>query len=474
MPKYNYKKAWNGKNAKRGRAKAASAFKRIATSAAKSAARSARREATAASKQLTIDMLAGSGDYRIKQKKYVTGRHGFDKVGRHSSGGSSTGRGSSRSDVGKGYMGIKHTEYIGDLIASGSQFESQSYGINPGDSGTFPWLSSIAINFQHYKFRKLVFEYRPLVSEGTTAATNTLLSMGAVILGTQYDSVVGPYPNKATMAEADFSVTAKPSEHILHAIECEPKYNPLGILFVSGNQAVTDSGIPNADIRMQNIGIFQIANQGIPFPADHDGETTDLGEIWVHYEVDLFKPQLNAGLTNLLSCHYNSVGSGVGNPGPYAPFGGNADTGIQPIASAGSLLQLGFTSDTFTFPLSVTTGNFLCVYSCEAEQTGFDYQDAGPILTTNCDVLKVFNTTPEYDVPGVAPDAAYFAAGPQQVHVEGGDHPAVWMQMVFAFVISVNAPGAELASVGLNFPGETEPGRCWELFVTPFNANIAT
>lgn len=478
MPKYNVKRAFYGKNNKRRLRKVASAFKRIASSAAKSAARSARREASAASKQLTVDMLAGSGDYRIK--KYITGRHGFDKVGRQRGGtGSATGHHAARADIGKGCMRIKHTEYIGDLVATNPNFQSQIYGLNPGDSGTFPWLSSLAVNFQHYKFRKLVFEYRPLVSEGTTAAQNQLLSMGAVMMATQYDSVAGPYPNKATMAESDFAVTSKPSEHMLHAIECEPKYNPLGILYVSGNQDPTYSGVPNADVRMQNLGIFQIANQGVPFPQNpEDAVNSDLGEIWVHYEVDLFKPQLNAGLTNLLSCHYNYyLNPAVGIPGINGVFGGNITDDIQPASAPGSLLRLYWpNTNTFAFPVSVTTGNFMVVFRITKGGHGFALDDVTTPVVTNGSCIRIWNLFGALDGPGDGdgqPDQQTWCAAPYQVEAEGG-HPAAWFNMVQAFIVSVNAPGAAVCAVTLEWEPEGQDGRDWEMFVTPINSNIVT
>jgi len=483
MPgKYNVRRAYGGKNAKRIRGHLKEGLRRVARAGARSAMSAAKREiATAATRQGSQSaspalsaLLMGAGDYKIK--KYKVGKHGFGGGGKHSGGGSSSGHGHAQQDIGKGCMKIKHSEYIGDLIANSSAFNSQSYGINPGNSGMFPWLSSVAIQFQNYHFRKLVVEYRPLVSEGTTAATNTLLSMGAVIAGTQYNSPEGPYTSKATMAESDYAVTAKPSEHILHAIECDAKYNPLGVLFVSANQnpEIAPTG---EDIRMQNLGIFQLACQGVPYTP---GQPVDLGEIWVHYEVDLYKPQLNAGLSNLLSCHYSSTFQ------PYAPYAGGAiEAGAttdpvssyafgngtnathQPSSTANSLLDLTFGSNFFSFPLSVTTGQFLCVYT--AITTNLSTQPA--IWGIDAPFLSVSNGTLVQMFTGQVPDQNITAAAPVTL-VAGHGEPTNCVTMVCAFVVSVNAPGAALCSIQL-VPTLMYQSN-WDLYVTPYNSDIVT
>lgn len=398
---------------------------------------------------MAAEALAGAGDYRVK--KYSVGR-GFKKES------GSMGYKSRRSvALEKGTMCIKHTEYLGDLVQSATSgaFTSQSYGLNPANDGTFPWLSSTAVNFQHYKFKKLVFEYRPLVSESTSTTTGSLLSMGSVILATQYDSILGPYTGKATMAESDYAVTIKPSERALHAVECKSKYNPLGVMFCSPQVSLTQ-GYNNSDIRMQNLGIFQIAASGVPTNGTN---TVDLGEIWVHYEVELFKPQLNANLSALQSAHYyGSVATG--NPTNNNPFGPNVSPLIQPTSVANNLLSLNFTVSSFTFPLQVTTGSFLCVYVAKGGSgTGFTY--AAPTVTNGTGtLLTVFNG----GTVGASQVSNYF--GGAQSGLVGPN------QTVIAFVVQVNAPGSTLCTVTMNVSVSLVTGQ-FDLFVTPYNSIMA-
>lgn len=293
--------------------------------------------------------ISGRGDYKV-------GMHGFrGKDGGHMSDRVRKARHTShlskaKTRMEKGEMCIEHSEYIGDLISSGTtgttNFVSQLYGLNPGNPNTFPWLSSVAINFQDYRFKKLVFEYRPLISESTSTSAATLTSMGSVILATQYDSIIGPYPNKVTMENSDFALSIKPSSKCLHAIECNPRFNPLGVLYVAGGTATSTTGVSGQDIRMQNLGLFQISSANIPIASN---TALDLGEIWVHYEVELYKPILNAGLTNIESAHYK-----LNAPVSASPLGTST---TQQFDNVG--LTLSTTNKTISFPINSNGQYFL-------------------------------------------------------------------------------------------------------------------
>lgn len=51
---------------------------------------------------------------------------------------------------------VRHREYLGDL--QGSQgFILESYNINPGNPKLFPWLSSVANNFEQWCPRGMIY-----------------------------------------------------------------------------------------------------------------------------------------------------------------------------------------------------------------------------------------------------------------------------------------------------------------------------
>lgn len=443
MPKtYNAAKAFRGANAKRKRVNSVKTIRKHigkGVSLAKQAYGAYEKYAP------LVESIAGMGDYHVGRGFKGTARHmQHAKMG---SGGHS--HKGAHISLEKGEMTITHSEYIGDLISSNlaGVFTTQAYGINPGNAGTFPWLSGTAVNFQHYKFDKLVFEYRPLVSESSSSAAGSLLSMGSSMLSTQYNSATGPYPNKATICESDYAVTRKPSEQMLHAVECDPKFNPLGVMFVSANTNLT-VGQNGTDIRMQNLGIFQASCFGIPT----GGVPVDLGELWVHYTCRLLKPQLNAGLTNLESCHYFS--SLV--PATVQPFGA-VTAANQPIPAFGSLLALTFASNgTVTFPLAVTTGCFLMVYRCCGTAAAADASWQNPV---NGSLLQVWSTPGAFDNANSA---------------EGGQNTLVGQtEYVNCCIFQANAPGSALAGVQIGSNVVPTAGRS-EVFVTPWNTNIQT
>lgn len=303
-----------------------------------------REAATKAEHFVNAHLISGQGDYVVG--KHIRDRGVMRDTVRHRG---VKGVAARKIKMEKGEMCIEHSEYVGDLISSATtgttNFVSQLYGINPGNPDTFPWLSSVAINFQDYRFRKLVFEYRPLISESTSTSAATLTSMGSVILATQYDSIIGSYNNKVTMENSDFAISIKPSSKCLHAVECNPRFNPLGVLYVSGGSATSSTGVSGQDIRMQNLGLFQISSANIPIASN---TALDLGEIWVHYEVELYKPILNAGLTNVLSAHYKLV-----SPTNTAPLGASTTTAFDNIG-----LTVSTSSKTISFPIN-STGQFL-------------------------------------------------------------------------------------------------------------------
>lgn len=388
-----------------------------------------------------VHSISGSGDYGIPHSAGIQSKGGRGII-EHGN----MGHGNPKIHLEKGEMVISHTEYIGDLVSSAttgaSNFVSQSYGINPGNPATFPWLSAVAINFQDYRFDKLVFEYIPLVSESTATTAATLTSMGTVIMATQYDSVLGPFTNKPTMENSDFAVSGKPSERMRHAVECASRFNPLGQLYVSGNLNTTTSGITNADIRFQNLGIFEIASSNIPIASS---TALSLGMVYVHYKVRLYKPVLNAGLTNVLSTFAQSTTCT------------NANTFLGFANSSTSLMGLTYSGSTFSFPLAITEGSFLCTYYYVGNAAGASL--SVPTLTVANGTIPSYFCGPS----GTNGSQQGDWAPPDNA---GYNSPAVMLQ----FIVSVNAPGSALCTVTITSV-DFLPGTCVraQFLCTPWN-----
>jgi hypothetical protein len=175
---------------------------------------------------------------------------------------------------GRSEVRIRHREYVGDVSGS-TDFEITKYVINPGNRILFPWLSGLAQGFQQYRLEGLVFYFN---STSATALNSTNTALGAVIGATNYDVNSPDYVDKADMLAAYFSNSCKPSEDMIHALECDPKLRPVDILNID------HQGEGNDDSILYDHGNFYLATYGMQAAAV-------IGELWVSYDIVLMKPQ---------------------------------------------------------------------------------------------------------------------------------------------------------------------------------------
>lgn len=182
----------------------------------------------------------------------------------------------------EGHIYVAHREYLGEVTTGGDPFTTFGvYPLNPGMSQTFPWLSSIAANFEEYEFNGLIFEF---VSHSANALNSTDTALGAVMMATQYNANSAPFSDKASMMQYDKTVSGKPSVNIVHAVECARRKTVLPEMFVRTGPVVQTATAPQ-DMRMYDWGKFQLSTQGMQDPCT-------LGELWVTYSVTLRKPKL--------------------------------------------------------------------------------------------------------------------------------------------------------------------------------------
>lgn len=260
-----------------------------------------------------IGKILGSGDYKtnfdqIKNNSFITaGPPGF--------GGGAT------------VTMFTHREYICDILSSATtnNFKVQSFPINPAQEASYPWLSTIAQNFEEYQIVGQIYEFR---STSSDALNSTNTALGTVILATQYDPTKPPFASKFEMENYEFAVSVKPSQSVMHAVECKNDLTPVTRLYTrSGTQAV------NADLRWSDFGNFCIASTGM------QASSVLIGELWVSYQIKCFKPRIPQTVGgNLYSNHTIRTGAVSTNP-----------IGLSTIQSVGSLpITVGSTSILWT------------------------------------------------------------------------------------------------------------------------------
>lgn len=180
--------------------------------------------------------------------------------------------------TGEGGMRIYHKECIG-VITSTTGFDVQTYQINPGLNGTFPWLSGIARNYQQYDINGLAFVYKPTCSDAISAAT--VSSMGSVSMSSDQNVIAQLPTSTIQMLQAQFSVSGKPSAELVMPVEQNKKY---------GGRMTTHLLVRTGDVPAG--GNRQFYDDCVMFVAtDGNGvEGTQLGQLFVTYDISFYNP----------------------------------------------------------------------------------------------------------------------------------------------------------------------------------------
>jgi hypothetical protein len=191
---------------------------------------------------------------------------------------------------------VSHREYLGDITGT-TAFTNRRYPINPGSAITFPWLSTIAQNYQQYKIHGLIFEFRPLITDFVTSG-----APGVVVMATNYNADEPLYTTKQAMENSEYAVSVKPTCNLIHGVECASNQTVLSELYVRPGGLLS-----NLDLKFTDLGNFQFATQGNP--------TQLLGELWCSYTIEFFKPLLpNDVGGNIQSQQFSRSGIAGGAP----------------------------------------------------------------------------------------------------------------------------------------------------------------
>jgi hypothetical protein len=196
---------------------------------------------------------------------------------------------------------VSHREYLGDITGT-TAFTNRQYPINPGSSITFPWLSTIAQNYQQYKMHGIIFEFRPLITDFVTSG-----APGVVVMATNYNADEPIYTTKQAMENSEYAVSVKPTCNLMHGVECASNQTVLSELYVRPGGVAS-----NLDLKFTDLGNFQFATQGNP--------TQLLGELWCSYTVEFFKPVLPNDVGGNVQSQAVSR-AGHTNAGPFGTIG---------------------------------------------------------------------------------------------------------------------------------------------------------
>ena len=194
---------------------------------------------------------------------------------------------------------VCHREYIQDIttgkVLSGSTgFDTQVFPLQVGVPGTFPWLSSLATNFEQYTLKRLRFEFISTCADGTAAGTNN--SLGSIMGAVEYNTYGAVPVNKQQLENMYMSRSGKPSQSLVFYVDCKRSHSVLKNLYIRGGAAPP----AGQDQRMYDYGYFVLATQGMQ-------AQNVIGELWCTYEVEMMKPQM-VGIGSSGSASLTQVG----------------------------------------------------------------------------------------------------------------------------------------------------------------------
>lgn len=197
---------------------------------------------------------------------------------------------------------IRHREFVGLVTSSSSAntFKIDSYAINPAQSGLFPWLSSIAQNYEEYMIDGLLFEFKSTCSNAIASSTN--LSLGNVNIAVRYDPTDPAFTSDLEMLNYEYAQTSKVCDDVLYFLECDRNQSPLSHLYTRAGAAASSQ-----DLRFSDFGNLYISTNGL------QGSSINLGMLYVSYQIALYKPKIGA-----LQSTPGSQFKAVANPGTVA------------------------------------------------------------------------------------------------------------------------------------------------------------
>jgi hypothetical protein len=218
-----------------------------------------------------LSKLFGFGDYSIKSNTLVTSLKSNAQnsiVPKFSAAGKRGTKIVEREMIG--------TVSAGALVSGATIFNNVSLAINPANELCFPWLSTIASQFDQWEPNGIIFEFVSTSSDFNGASQ----ALGTVIMATDYDPYDSTYTSKVQMENSDYACATKPSNSLVHGIECDVHERPTPILYTN---VTNNTAIP---ISQTTLGNFQIATQGCSVA------NVTLGELWVSYDITFYKKQL--------------------------------------------------------------------------------------------------------------------------------------------------------------------------------------
>jgi hypothetical protein len=247
---------------------------------------------------------------------------------------------------------VREMEFITDITVQNSPNYNvnQSIAVNPGQAASFPWLSTIAKNYEKYRFLELEYIYKPEVTQ-----FNNNANTGKVMLSTDYDASDAAPTSKRESENADVHVDGMPYE----VLRMKPAVGELHKN--SDAKFIRPGGLPGGT----DIKTYDCANIYVATSAQT--ANVMIGELHVRYVVELSVPILETAST----APTNNVASFFVSSGPEDIATSATDTNILFGTAANNGLMI-TNNDGIFFP---APGNYSVdwVVNFTGSTTNMDY-----------------------------------------------------------------------------------------------------
>jgi len=170
---------------------------------------------------------------------------------------------------------VSNTEFVVNVSPTSATFAAVGYSINPALVGVFPWLSSIAANFETYVFRKLCFHYRPVVGTGSNGSVYMAIDVNVQDRNPSTKSMMMSFSDAQSCACWSPLEMTYPVDRLKNM---ERKFTRSGV-------------VAGADMKTYDVCKLYVATEGTAAATQ--------GEIYVSYIIDLYVPQMNLSLDQL-------------------------------------------------------------------------------------------------------------------------------------------------------------------------------
>lgn len=241
-------------------------------------------------------------------------------------------------------MCISHSEMIGTVMSGApssniTAFRCLGYRANPGISTVFPWLSSVAVNYEKYRFRRLSFTIVPLV------ATNW---GGRIGVGFDYDSTDVVPGNRQEFYALTTHTENMPWEAASVEVRCDTTYKFTGTHTAADNKLIDQGQVIVMSDAISNGGTLSAA---VP-----------LYDLLVNYDVELIEPQQALFATQSF---YGNTSLVAGNK-----LGVGTDTTV--ISGPSVVEDTSVTAGAVTFTMPAGTYSLVAFMNWSAGAAGFN------------------------------------------------------------------------------------------------------